>query len=184
LLGTLQDNGGQTDTRALGVGSPAIDAGDSTACPATDQRGIARYGAACDIGAFEYVPPAPTTTLPPTTTTQITPPPPAPPRCTLRAKSHRLRHGRLQVLVACDQSVALKVTGKLTEKPRRGHKRKLALHALTASGVTTGPLNLKLPSAAARALKQKARESVTLTLTWSNANGTGKATLTIVKLKR
>jgi len=35
-------------------GSPAIDAGDSAYCPATDQRGIARpQGAGCDIGAFE-----------------------------------------------------------------------------------------------------------------------------------
>jgi hypothetical protein len=55
MLGPLADNGGQTDTLALLSGSPAIDRG--TACPPTDQRGVARpQGAACDVGAFELVP--------------------------------------------------------------------------------------------------------------------------------
>jgi hypothetical protein len=57
LLGALLDNGGQTDTLALLPGSPAIDRGDTPACPPTDQRGIARpQGPACDVGAFELVP--------------------------------------------------------------------------------------------------------------------------------
>ena len=51
LLGALANNGGQTDTRALAAGSPAINAGAT--CPSTDQRGVARDGA-CDIGAYEY----------------------------------------------------------------------------------------------------------------------------------
>ena len=54
LLGPLQSNGGPTDTHALLAGSPALDAGDDAAAPATDQRGVARpQGAASDIGAFE-----------------------------------------------------------------------------------------------------------------------------------
>ena len=54
LLGPLQDNGGPTFTHALLAGSSAIDGGDDTAAPATDQRGIARpLGAADDIGAYE-----------------------------------------------------------------------------------------------------------------------------------
>ncbi len=53
LLGTLGNYGGSTDTIPLLPNSPAIDAGDAAACPATDQRGIARPSAACDIGAFE-----------------------------------------------------------------------------------------------------------------------------------
>jgi hypothetical protein len=54
LLGTLADNGGLTRTKALLTGSPAIDAGADTGCPATDQRGVARpQGPHCDIGAFE-----------------------------------------------------------------------------------------------------------------------------------
>jgi hypothetical protein len=54
-LGSLADNGGPTLTHALLVGSPAIDAADTAICPATDQRGITR-DAACDVGAYEYVP--------------------------------------------------------------------------------------------------------------------------------
>ena len=53
LLVALADNGGPTQTMALSLGSPAIDAYDAN-CPATDQRGITRpQGAHCDIGAFE-----------------------------------------------------------------------------------------------------------------------------------
>jgi hypothetical protein len=59
LLGPLANNGGLTDTHALGAGSPAIDAG--TNCPAADQRGVGRVGG-CDIGAFEYVAPKLTVT--------------------------------------------------------------------------------------------------------------------------
>jgi hypothetical protein len=54
MVGPLADNGGPTWTHALQTGSPAIDAGDDSLCPATDQRGVARpQGAACDIGAYE-----------------------------------------------------------------------------------------------------------------------------------
>lgn len=54
LLGPLQDNGGPTQTMALLLGSPAIDAGDDATCETTDQRGVSRpKGAHCDIGAFE-----------------------------------------------------------------------------------------------------------------------------------
>jgi uncharacterized Zn-binding protein involved in type VI secretion len=57
LLGPLADNGGPTLTHALLAGSPAIDAGDDAACPATDQRGVLRpVGASCDIGSFELEP--------------------------------------------------------------------------------------------------------------------------------
>jgi CSLREA domain-containing protein len=53
-LGALADNGGATETMAIGPASPAIDAGDAGDCPATDQRGIFRpQGMGCDIGAFE-----------------------------------------------------------------------------------------------------------------------------------
>ena len=64
LLGLLADNGGPTFTHALLPGSPAIDAGDDSAAPATDQRGVARpQGAASDIGAYESsFTPAPTAT--------------------------------------------------------------------------------------------------------------------------
>jgi len=38
------------------TGSPAINAGTNSGCPATDQRGYVHpAGAACDLGAYEYV---------------------------------------------------------------------------------------------------------------------------------
>lgn len=54
LLVPLADNGGPTQTIGLYPYSAAIDAADNSACPATDQRGVARpQGKGCDIGAFE-----------------------------------------------------------------------------------------------------------------------------------
>jgi len=54
-LGPLADNGGPTLTMALLPGSPAIDAGNTSLAPTTDQRGFPRpAGLGADIGAFEY----------------------------------------------------------------------------------------------------------------------------------
>ncbi len=60
-IDVLADNGGPTLTHALKAGSPAIDHGDNTDCPETDQRGAFRPAdgdgdqiATCDIGAFEF----------------------------------------------------------------------------------------------------------------------------------
>ena len=59
LLGPLRDNGGPTFTHALLPGSPAVDAGDDNAAPATDQRGVIRpQGEAGDIGAYEVCVPS------------------------------------------------------------------------------------------------------------------------------
>jgi CSLREA domain-containing protein len=47
---------GQTETMAIDSASAAYNAAAATACPATDQRGVARpQGSACDIGAYELV---------------------------------------------------------------------------------------------------------------------------------
>jgi hypothetical protein len=58
-LGPLADNGGPTQTIALGAGSCAIDAADTMLSVATDQRGYPRpvgsgSPAAADIGAYEF----------------------------------------------------------------------------------------------------------------------------------
>lgn len=53
-LGLLRDNGGPTQTMALGVDSPALDVAVDANCPTSDQRGVSRpQGSRCDIGAFE-----------------------------------------------------------------------------------------------------------------------------------
>jgi hypothetical protein len=58
-LGPLANNGGPTQTFALGTGSYAIDAVPNGLCPLTDQRGAPRPDpgilpeTVCDIGAFE-----------------------------------------------------------------------------------------------------------------------------------
>jgi hypothetical protein len=57
------NNGGITKTWALGIESPAIDAGNNSGCPTFDQRGYSRprdgdgdRTEVCDIGAFEVQP--------------------------------------------------------------------------------------------------------------------------------
>ncbi len=69
MLGALANNGGFTQTFALQTGSPAIDAGTNTGCPATDQRGVLRpRNVTCDIGAYEY---SSDTTFPTVITTSL-----------------------------------------------------------------------------------------------------------------
>jgi predicted outer membrane repeat protein len=61
LLAPLANFGGLTQTHALLLGSPAINAGNplppgsgGLACAGTDQRGVLRpHGSTCDIGAYE-----------------------------------------------------------------------------------------------------------------------------------
>ena len=97
-LGALANNGGPTQTRALGAGSVAIDripagALEANGCMAgtsTDQRNAPRAGgpsnggSACDVGAYEYASTAPTPTPTPaptntpTATPTATPSPPTP----------------------------------------------------------------------------------------------------------
>jgi len=74
-VGPLQDNGGPTFTHALLCGSPAINAGDNTDAPATDQRGFARIvGGVMDIGSFEGDNTAPAITCSGSITSNCAPP--------------------------------------------------------------------------------------------------------------
>jgi hypothetical protein len=58
ILAPLQNNGGPTSTQALGPASPAVDSAGTGCSDSVDQRGVTRpLGIACDIGAFELVPP-------------------------------------------------------------------------------------------------------------------------------
>jgi hypothetical protein len=75
MLGPLLDNGGQTDTQAPSLDSPAVDHGDPAGCTdfshvvlTIDQRGFTRpQGLACDIGAYELQPVAPAASAAPAT---------------------------------------------------------------------------------------------------------------------
>jgi hypothetical protein len=61
-VGALLDTGGPTDPGAVPAGSAAIDGGNASGCPGTDQRGVTRpQQAACDIGAYEFGPASATT---------------------------------------------------------------------------------------------------------------------------
>ena len=74
-LGPLQDNGGPTFTHALLCGSPALNAGDNTDAPATDQRGFGRIvGGVIDIGAYEGNNTAPSISCPSPITLNCAPP--------------------------------------------------------------------------------------------------------------
>ncbi len=53
-LGSLANNGGQTDTFAISSSSNAFNAGTATDAPAVDQRGFTR-DATPDVGAYEFV---------------------------------------------------------------------------------------------------------------------------------
>jgi hypothetical protein len=79
----LTDAGGDTDVLALAATSPAVDrvpSGDNCPAGTLDQRGQARpVGAACDSGAYEYVPPPVEPTPQPTAVPTPTPSPTATP---------------------------------------------------------------------------------------------------------
>lgn len=88
VIGPLQENGGPTRTHALLAGSPALDAGNGTGAPSTDQRGVGfprEINGTMDIGAFEadIEPEPPEPPEPPTPTPEPSPfpqpEPPAPP---------------------------------------------------------------------------------------------------------
>ena len=54
-LAPLDNNGGATETHALLPDSPAINHGDNSDAPSTDERGYTRIvGGAIDIGAYEF----------------------------------------------------------------------------------------------------------------------------------
>ena len=72
-LGNITNNGGPTNTKALGSNSPAINKASSSFTTSTDQRGVSRSGSS-DIGAFEYnsgSTPPPNPTADPVTITKI-----------------------------------------------------------------------------------------------------------------
>ncbi len=184
-LAALANNGGPTQTMALLTGSPAVDAGLDSACPATDQRGVTRpQGSHCDIGAYELK-------------QAVKPPPPPPkPTCTLKrlkltvslpkaTKHHHAKppSGSVTLAVRCDQAVAAVLSGTLTETPKNHRLRKRTFKLpkidLTLAANATAPAKVKLPKRALSALKTGAHELAVFTLAASDANGSATATASV-----
>jgi hypothetical protein len=164
LLGALADNGGQTDTLALLPGSPAIDHG--TACPPTDQRGVARpQGAACDVGAFELVP-------------------------SIATASNAFSLGRLKrnkskgtavlfVSVPGPGTIALAGRGVVAETPTGGPGAK-ASRALAAAGFVK--LQIKAKGKARRTLSRTGKVTVKVNVTYLPTGGTANSQARVIKL--
>jgi hypothetical protein len=117
------------------------------------------------------------------------------PNCSLKPVSSKVKKGKrhgpdtLAVIVRCDQTVSVTLTGTVTEKLKGKHgkhktktKTKMfkfaAMHASLSAGKSK-TLVLKLPSGAQKALSNKASESATFTLT----AGTVRFTASIQSLK-
>jgi len=154
LLGPLQDNGGPTDTMAIPLGSPAVDAGDPAVCPDADQRGIARPQlVGCDIGAFELVPPPAPPASPPAA-------PPAPaatdsvaPRLKFgHLRRESLRH-RLFVVVKSSERALVRVSGKVSIPKLARVYRLKGSHRTLAAG-KRGKLTLKIPKRTLRRMRR------------------------------
>jgi hypothetical protein len=193
LLGPLADNGGPTDTRALGAGSPAINVAGACGLP-VDQRGVARSDGLCDAGAFE----SPLGVIPPEVGPKPLPlvPPTAPPvpKCSLLASGNT---AGLRVTAACDIAVTVNLGGTATiyppathgkahgAKKKRPRPRTIALRGVTRT-LTSGKLTvvrLSIPKSVVQAVRHHRRVSLKLTLTARTAAGAkSSATRSISKL--
>jgi hypothetical protein len=181
LLAALAENGGPTETQALTAGSPAIDAGDA-ACPATDQRGVARpQGSACDIGAFELVP---------------TPPPPPPPspggvakfeflarKVTINLKTGKGAMSAKCLNVPTDKcAVALSLLAPKASRSAGQSRRLLAKRAVsigtaagTIAGGKTGKLKFKVKRKGLAMLRAKKGHKLKVTAAGQSKNNAGQA---------
>jgi hypothetical protein len=85
----------------------------------------------------------------------------------------------------CTQAASGRLTGMLTEHLAKKRTKQLRLGPITlafAAGQAR-TIDVKLPSAATKALKKGTKESVALTLTVSNANGAASASLSTGNLR-
>ena len=187
VLGPLANNGGPTDTMAIPPTSPALDVAGQCALPA-DQRGVPRYGP-CDAGAVE-VPsgsPPPAAPAAPAGPGAVAPAAAAPAiagarvsptstslRCTLRAAGN-VRGVR--VVIRCPRAVTATLAGTVLMGTRRAAIRPLSA-TLRAGHART--VAMRVPAAAAAAIRTGTRVRVTLTL---SARGTPLATGGIARLR-
>jgi hypothetical protein len=122
-------------------------------------------------------------TTPPATTGGGTNPPAATPAskpsCRL-SPAAKVKAGRLTVVIGCDQSAKLTLTGSV--KYRRGkHTTTIRLKRSTVTAAKR-TVTLKLSSKVTGALKAKLKVSASLKLVASNANGTATVSATVRRL--
>jgi hypothetical protein len=163
MLGPLRNNGGETDTMALPAASPAIDAGESNRCPASDQRGSPRQILrGCDIGAFEYMPP--------------------PPRIKRKGKVHVKATDKTFLVMSGFKVHCLREDGLCTGTIEAGWKGSIGKATFGVGPGRTKALSLKLNRRGARLLnergKLKARFDVSCTVAWG-AIATARAKLVL-----
>jgi hypothetical protein len=117
------------------------------------------------------------------------------PACSLSVSSSKVlvhkHHGSkapLDTLVLkakCSQTVTGRLTGMLTEHLSKKKSKRVKLPSANVTlraGITT-TLQLKLPSAAIRALQNHVKESVALTLSASNTNGATAASASVGRVR-
>jgi hypothetical protein len=189
MLEPLAENGGGILTMALRAKSPAIDAGDATWCPSTDERGEPRSGA-CDLGAYELVSTTPTSTPEPTPTPQPTPNPvvtpdngtpttpkgdgsPAPTPPASGAGSARYKFGIKKILHAADGGTAkLRVRYNGPGLIQLTGKRVEAVSRRTEAGVSYLPI---VPNEAlAQMLGERGRVHVVVMVQFTPDAGVGR----------
>jgi Divergent InlB B-repeat domain len=106
-------------------------------------------------------------------------------KITLRKKRQAPPVDELVLAVKCNQGASARIGGTLTEQLTEKHSKRLKLGTATAS-ITAGverTLDLKLPAAAIKGLKQRRKESVSLALTATNANGNATARASAGRLR-
>ena len=208
LLAALADNGGPTQTRAIGDASPAKDAVPSTGagCTAADQRGTTRpQGSACDAGAFEiFVPLPPDTggggggggsqTQTPITTTEqqptTQPPPPdkTPPVVKLVLTKQKLLKALKKGYFAFFTDNELgNATGDLyapSKAVKVAKSTRVAHGTLKVTKTGKQKLVVKFTRKAKKALAKKKKVTLTLMLTVKDAAGNATKKTAKLTLKR
>jgi hypothetical protein len=167
LLAALRDNGGQTNTMALAVGSPALDTG-GPGCPPTDQRGVPRpQGPGCDVGAFEL---EPARAAPPSNAFSFG-----------KLKRNR-RRGTARLIVVVPGPGDLTLAGKGVGKPKASAAASKAVSA-------AGPVGLliRAKGRARRKLNRRGKVRLRLRVTYTPSGGspnTKRKTVKLIKRRR
>jgi CSLREA domain-containing protein len=172
----LANNGGPTDTMGLAATSPAINAGDPAACPPLDQRGVGRLGA-CDIGAFEYFPPAVILPAPDKTKPRLR---------VARLKAQSIRKP-LFVFITPDETATVTAAGSVSvPKLAKVYKLKGSKKTIAAGkrGKLTLTLTKKARAAIKRALARHKKLGAKVTVTARDASGNRTVIRRTIRLKR